>query len=381
MPVPARLGRHVELRRSPPRARAGGHAVTKPTCAEPTNARIPRRASTRLLGGQRSASGRQSLVAVPLGAQRRVSASATSTTSWRTGGGGPRGRIIASRSVSQPAASKNGRARCAGGLVLDLELAVAQVGEQLVGRAPSSSGSEASAPRRARSSRPSSPGADGVRSTEPCSHGSTLRTQRILRAPPGDRAARSVVVVVLAAAGAADHDLVFLDRDLDGAVARPVLGVDRDRPGRRGPATGRSPLRRGRTCPRADRRARSGGASVHRGAVAARLGFSSSSASQRLRQRRRLRPPLRRPCARPLRRRGPLLRPCDAASASSSAAICASSSARRSTSSTAAPFSSASGSRPCSRLKAWICWTVTSSWCAIHASVRPCRTHPRIWLS
>src|SRR5436190_21947741 len=28
-------------------------------------------------------------------------------------------------------------------------------------------------------------------------------------------------------AGAADHDLVLVDRDLDGPVARPVLGVDR----------------------------------------------------------------------------------------------------------------------------------------------------------
>src|SRR5215204_6809019 len=34
------------------------------------------------------------------------------------------------------------------------------------------------------------------------------------------------VVVVLVAAGAADHDLVLLDRDLDGPVAGPVLGVD-----------------------------------------------------------------------------------------------------------------------------------------------------------
>src|SRR5918998_951697 len=43
----------------------------------------------------------------------------------------------------------------------------------------------------------------------------------------GARAARSSsVVVVLAAAGTADHDLVLLDRDLDGPVARPVLGVD-----------------------------------------------------------------------------------------------------------------------------------------------------------
>ena len=40
------------------------------------------------------------------------------------------------------------------------------------------------------------------------------------------RAAPSVLVVVVASAGAADHDLVLLDRDLDGAVARPVLGVD-----------------------------------------------------------------------------------------------------------------------------------------------------------
>ena len=37
------------------------------------------------------------------------------------------------------------------------------------------------------------------------------------------------------------------------------------------------------------------------------------------------------------------------------------------------------GARSFSRLKASICWTVTSSWCAIHASVRPWRTQVRIW--
>src|SRR4029079_10268330 len=37
---------------------------------------------------------------------------------------------------------------------------------------------------------------------------------------------RSASVSVLVAAGAADHDLVLLDRDLDRAVAGPVLGVD-----------------------------------------------------------------------------------------------------------------------------------------------------------
>src|SRR4051794_5527648 len=35
------------------------------------------------------------------------------------------------------------------------------------------------------------------------------------------------VVAVFPGAGAADHDLVLLDRDLDGPVARPVLRVDR----------------------------------------------------------------------------------------------------------------------------------------------------------
>src|ERR671923_1233944 len=40
------------------------------------------------------------------------------------------------------------------------------------------------------------------------------------------RAPGSVFVVVLASAGAANHDLVLLDRDLHRTVARPVLGVD-----------------------------------------------------------------------------------------------------------------------------------------------------------
>src|SRR5690348_3242091 len=40
-------------------------------------------------------------------------------------------------------------------------------------------------------------------------------------------AASVLGVVVLAAAGPADHDLVLVDRDLDRAVTGPVLGVDR----------------------------------------------------------------------------------------------------------------------------------------------------------
>ena len=41
---------------------------------------------------------------------------------------------------------------------------------------------------------------------------------------------------------------------------------------------------------------------------------------------------------------------------------------------------SPSATRSFSFLNASICWTVTSSWWAIQASVRPWRTQPRIWL-
>ena len=46
-----------------------------------------------------------------------------------------------------------------------------------------------------------------------------------------------------------------------------------------------------------------------------------------------------------------------------------------------APAATRPGTRSLSCLNAWICWTVTSSLWAIHASVRPSRTHERIWLS
>src|ERR1044072_1988636 len=45
------------------------------------------------------------------------------------------------------------------------------------------------------------------------------------RSKASARAKRSSVVAV--SAGTAAHDLALLDGDLDGAVARPVLGVDR----------------------------------------------------------------------------------------------------------------------------------------------------------
>ena len=47
------------------------------------------------------------------------------------------------------------------------------------------------------------------------------------QASPGERLDLSLLVVAVLLAGAADHDLVLLDRDLNGPVAGPVLGVDR----------------------------------------------------------------------------------------------------------------------------------------------------------
>ena len=97
------------------------------------------------------------------------------------------------------------------------------------------------------------------------------------RSPPAGSA-----VVVLVAAGAADHDLVLLDRDLDGPVPGPVLGVDGVVLRRRGRATARSPPRRGRTSPRAGRR-RACARGCARARPRARFGrarfVSSSSAS------------------------------------------------------------------------------------------------------
>src|SRR4051794_32873780 len=64
----------------------------------------------------------------------------------------------------------------------------------------------------------------------PCFHGtaeSLCNASCEARHASASARSASVVGVVLGAAGAADHDLVFLDRDLDGAVAGPVLGVDR----------------------------------------------------------------------------------------------------------------------------------------------------------
>ena len=60
----------------------------------------------------------------------------------------------------------------------------------------------------------------------PCSHGSS-ESHASASCARRQAIASVLVVVVLAATGTADHDLVFLDRDLDRAVTRPVLGVDR----------------------------------------------------------------------------------------------------------------------------------------------------------
>ena len=135
----------------------------------------------------------------------------------------------------------------------------------------------------------------------------------------------SVVARVLVAAGAADHDLVLLDRDLDRPVAGPVLGVDGvvlRRPGR---ATGRSPPRRGRTFPRAARARACASASAAARACASASPASASSAAS---ASAALRAASSAAFASSSARR--------TSSASSSAAIASSSDARRSTSSAAA---------------------------------------------
>ena len=124
--------------------------------------------------------------------------------------------------------------------------------------------------------------------------------------PTRPRARRSVFV----GAGAADHDLILLDDDLDRSVAGPVLGVDRVVLRSRGRATARSPPRRDRRCPRAvpagARRPRPPRRPRRRAGAGASSSSSSSSSSLRAAcsaSSRRARP--RRPRARPRSARRP----------------------------------------------------------------------------
>src|SRR3954468_18938143 len=159
-----------------------------------------------------------------------VSSSATSSTS-SCRGAGPSRSITALRSAIQPAASKNGRIRAPARSSWTSSLRWRESLSSASAACTRSTGSRSDASPSTRTQFASQKfGADGVRRTEPCSHGSTTshcnesceRRHAIAAALRG-----SVFGVVLAPAGAADHDLVFLDRDLDGAVTRPVLGVDR----------------------------------------------------------------------------------------------------------------------------------------------------------
>ena len=136
------------------------------------------------------------------------------------------------------------------------------------------------------------------------------------------------VVVVLVAAGAADHDLVLLDRDLDGTVARPVLGVHgvvldggvEPQPVALLAVVERPLERAGAPCAR-------------RGRGPARVRAWASRPAPRPPRR----PPPRRPCARPPRRPWPPPRRGGPPRPRARRRSLASSSARRSTSSVAAP--------------------------------------------
>src|SRR4051794_9841339 len=71
-------------------------------------------------------------------------------------------------------------------------------------------------------------GCSGVKIASPCANGSARDATRAKCSRwYARRRPSSAVVVLVTAAGPLDHDLVLLDRDLDGAVPGPVLGVDR----------------------------------------------------------------------------------------------------------------------------------------------------------
>src|SRR3954454_8787101 len=157
-----------------------------------------------------------------------VSSRPTSSTS-SCQGAGPSRSITALRSAIQPAASKNGRMRAPARSSWTSSLRWRESLNNMSAACTRSTGSRSDASPSTRTKLASQKfGADGVRSTEPCAHGSTTshcnesceRRHAIAAALRG-----SVFGVFLAPAGTADHDLVLLDRDLDGTVARPVLGV------------------------------------------------------------------------------------------------------------------------------------------------------------
>src|SRR4051794_10699692 len=157
-----------------------------------------------------------------------VSSSPTSSTS-SCRGAGPSRSITASRSAIQPAASKNGRMRAPARSSWTSSLRCGESLSSASAACTRSTGSRSDASPSTRTKFASQKfGADGVRRTEPCAHGSTTshcKESCECRHAIAAALRGSVFGVVLAPAGAADHDLVFLDRDLDGTVARPVLGV------------------------------------------------------------------------------------------------------------------------------------------------------------
>ena len=182
----------------------------------------------------------------------------------------------------------------------------------------------------------------------------------------------AVVVRGVRVAGAPDHDLVLLDGHRDGPVAGPVLGVDRVvLHGGVEPqpvalvAVVEGALERRCGCARA---AAAAAAAARARAAGAGLASSSSLASGGARARR----------------------PASSSGSASSAAatervvlgpqvgLLLDAAARRGRLGASA---CSAGTSSCSRLNASMSRTLTSSWWAIQASVRPWRTHVRIWLS
>src|SRR4051794_13621352 len=207
--------------------------LTKPTPPGASNAREPRSSAVRSSCSENRRAASPSVAhGAPAAHSRRrarVAGNGTSSIAGPTSGC-PSSRSQASDSAAQPSASKPGRSR--------RPASSSSTSTSRCARWPcatSAAWTSASAltpgsgPSTRRLLKCQNVGMNVHCTDVPYSCGSITSQMRACsacrQAIARARAFSSVFVFVLATAGAADHDLVFLDRDLDGAVTRPVLGV------------------------------------------------------------------------------------------------------------------------------------------------------------
>src|SRR3954471_24687256 len=207
--------------------------LTKPTPPGASNAREPRSSAVRSSCSENRRAPSSSVAhGAPAAHSRRsarVSGKATSSISGPSSGC-PSSRSQASDSAAQPSASKPGRSRRpASWSSTSTSRCASRPCATSAAWTSASALTPGSGPSTRRLLKCQNVGMNVHCTDVPYSCGSITSQMRACsacrQAIPRARAFSSVFVFVLATAGAADHDLVFLDRDLDGAVTRPVLGV------------------------------------------------------------------------------------------------------------------------------------------------------------